>query len=86
MGIVSHVIGLLAFVLAGCVRRGPYLRYDPAQLGTGFGVGGSIFGEQAAPGKTNVLDWNGCSMLSYVTLFYVSLVMTYRCGGSLELG
>jgi hypothetical protein len=72
LGIACQSIGLIAFLVAGCIKRGPRFRYDPALLGTGFGVGNGVFGEQAPADESNVVDWSGCAMLSYVTLFYVS--------------
>jgi hypothetical protein len=66
------VIGVLAFLAAGAMRRGPLLRYTPARLGTGFGISGTMFNTGVEKGKANVLDWDGSSMLGYMTLSYVS--------------
>jgi hypothetical protein len=67
------VATLLALLLVGCIRRGPYLRFDPPDLGTGFGISGDLFAEPERDiDEPNVLDWEGCSMWSYITLFYVS--------------
>jgi hypothetical protein len=65
-------LGVLLATLsaAGLVRRGPLVRYDQAKLATGFGVSAT---DQEVVEGSNVIDWEGSSMLKLITLCQVSL-------------
>jgi hypothetical protein len=85
-----HLLTLLAaFVSAGCMRRGPLLRAREARLGSGFGIAPSPSTDafdwrklsldmDEDPNMMRVIDYGNSSMLTFLTLGYVSL----RGGGA----
>jgi hypothetical protein len=71
-----HIAALVAvFISAGCMRRGPLLRATEISVGTAFGVKDAA----AKPAfwweddvGLDVVDYGNCSMLTFLTLGYVS--------------
>ena len=67
------------------MRRGPQLHYERTRMVTGFGLNVEDVQakkqiksddeevlNQPEEEEPNVLDWSNCSMLAFVSLFYVS--------------
>lgn len=66
-----------ALIVAGTIRRGPKLRFDPMRIGTGFGItaaekeGTRSNGLKAAD-EMNVIDYSNSAMLDFIFLSFVS--------------
>ncbi|ORY26307.1 P-loop containing nucleoside triphosphate hydrolase protein [Naematelia encephala] len=71
LSITRTVLVVFNLLVVGSMRRGPRLHYEPMRLRTGFGVnaGKETLGKKDEP---NVLDWDNCSMLDFIFLFYIS--------------
>jgi hypothetical protein len=72
---IAHVVAIFGtLVAAGCMRRGPRLRATEFRVGGAFGL------RDASPPKPwweenagqDVVDYSNCSMLTFLTLGYVS--------------
>lgn len=69
--LLTSTAGILLWLTIGLMRRGPLLRYNEVQLGTGFGISGTK-DVDADPEGPNVIDWKGCPLLKLVILSQVS--------------
>lgn len=73
------VVLVLALFSSGCMRRGPKLRFDPMQLGTGFGISSDgttpdeALEKKQKRDEPNVIDYCNSSMLDFILLSYVCL-------------
>lgn len=74
----AHIVALVACLMAaGCMRRGPHLRASEVTLGTAFGIrpindhAKSKYWYEGDNGQ-DVIDYGNCSMLTFLTLGYVS--------------
>lgn len=89
LGHARTIILTVNFLIAGCIRRGPQLYYEPMRMITGFGLSaeGQQIKKKAVGGDpeasyiqeeevSNVFDYRNCSMLSFVCLYYVSLQLS----------